>query len=226
MIHKKLLKMTGEFKFSLTPLQNFVTKIRMCRTNNIVPTVEEFNEGAEFESTPDNTSREDNDPELSVSKAILEQIDDSDSPGTDKASYENIYSSKIIEKGAGVVSLNTNNTSLGADYGALEIHASEDDNSDSKLFNKVENPLESESGEVKRVFQPLQFLCACYAAINHGSNDVANCIGPLVTAWMIYKVSTTGNRHGFTLGGDFRKNGKGPMGRFLYFYLCFLGTLR
>ena len=186
LVHKKLLAMTGEFRFSLTPLQSVLSKFRMSRTNNVEPTVEEFNQGAEFESTPDNISRED-DPELSASKAILEQTD-SDSPEIDKASYENMYTTKIIQDETGVVSLNTNSTSEGTGYGAIEIQASEDDNSDSKLFNNVEKPLVSESGEVKRVFQPLQLLCACYAAINHGSNDVANCIGPLVTAWMIYKV--------------------------------------
>jgi len=44
-----------------------------------------------------------------------------------------------------------------------------------------------ESEEVKRIFRPLQVVAACYGALNHGANDVANCIGPLVTVWYIYQ---------------------------------------
>lgn len=40
---------------------------------------------------------------------------------------------------------------------------------------------------MKRVFRPLQVLAACYGALNHGANDVANCIGPLVSVWFIYQ---------------------------------------
>merc|ERR1711915_778240 len=44
-----------------------------------------------------------------------------------------------------------------------------------------------ESDEVKRIFRPLQLLAACFGALTHGSNDVGNCIGPLVTVWYIYQ---------------------------------------
>jgi len=44
-----------------------------------------------------------------------------------------------------------------------------------------------EATEVKSVFRPLQFIVACFAALNHGGNDVGNCIGPLVTVWFIYR---------------------------------------
>merc|ERR1712048_1216606 len=44
-----------------------------------------------------------------------------------------------------------------------------------------------EPSEIKNVFRPLQFVVACFAALNHGGNDVGNCIGPLVTIWFIYK---------------------------------------
>jgi len=44
-----------------------------------------------------------------------------------------------------------------------------------------------ESPEIKNVFRPLQFIVACFAALNHGGNDVGNCIGPLVTVWFIYR---------------------------------------
>ena len=47
-----------------------------------------------------------------------------------------------------------------------------------------------ESDEIKRIFRPLQLLAACFGALTHGSNDVGNCIGPLVTVWYIYQVST------------------------------------
>ena len=46
-----------------------------------------------------------------------------------------------------------------------------------------------ESLEVKRIFRPLQILAACFGALTHGSNDVGNCIGPLVTVWYIYQVT-------------------------------------
>ena len=83
-----------------------------------------------------------------------------------------------------------NTTETPLNYGTLDEQTIGLTNSGTKLLNeKLDNC--SESDEVKRVFQPLQFLTACYAAINHGANDVANCIGPLVTAWMLYKVSTS-----------------------------------
>ena len=44
-----------------------------------------------------------------------------------------------------------------------------------------------EAHEIKNVFRPLQFVVANFAALNHGGNDVGNCIGPLVTIWFIYK---------------------------------------
>ena len=71
--------------------------------------------------------------------------------------------------------------------------------------------MEDEEEEVKRVFRPLQLLTACFGALrylmikcisaellkkltfklsltsSHGSNDVGNCIGPLVTVWYIYR---------------------------------------
>jgi len=46
---------------------------------------------------------------------------------------------------------------------------------------------DDESEEVMRVFRPLQLLTACFGALSHGSNDVGNCIGPLVTVWYIYR---------------------------------------
>jgi len=44
-----------------------------------------------------------------------------------------------------------------------------------------------ESDDIKRIFRPLQLLAACFGALTHGSNDVGNCIGPLVTVWYIYQ---------------------------------------
>ena len=59
------------------------------------------------------------------------------------------------------------------------------------ILNDAEkdNIFVDESPEIKRIFRPLQVLTACYGSINHGANDVANCIGPLVTAWHLYKVN-------------------------------------
>ena len=45
----------------------------------------------------------------------------------------------------------------------------------------------NEHDEVKKVFRPLQVVAAAFAALNHGGNDVGNCIGPLVMVWYIYK---------------------------------------
>ena len=45
----------------------------------------------------------------------------------------------------------------------------------------------NEHEEVKKVFRPLQVVAAAFAALNHGGNDVGNCIGPLVVIWYVYK---------------------------------------
>lgn len=181
LLHKKLLSMTGEFRFSLSFLQNALNRIRV----NDEPTMEEYNQG-EFGSTTVDSSRDNDEPEERTNH-ISNEIVNSNSPNSGKKlSYENHYATNIDEEETGVASQNTTSTPIANGYGALETHATEDNDSGSKLFNRHQSLL-GESAEVKRVFQPLQLLCACYAAINHGSNDVANCIGPLVTAWMIYK---------------------------------------
>ena len=51
----------------------------------------------------------------------------------------------------------------------------------------VDTDEDDESDEIKRVFRPLQIIAACFGALSHGSNDVGNCIGPLVTVWHIYR---------------------------------------
>merc|ERR1711884_181662 len=48
-----------------------------------------------------------------------------------------------------------------------------------------------EDQEIKNVFRPLQVIAAFFAALNHGGNDVGNCIGPLVTIYFIYKQPLT-----------------------------------
>ena len=40
------------------------------------------------------------------------------------------------------------------------------------------------------MFRPLQVIVSSFAALNHGGNDVGNCIGPLVTIWFVYQVQT------------------------------------
>ena len=44
--------------------------------------------------------------------------------------------------------------------------------------------------QVAAVFRPLQVIVSSFAALNHGGNDVGNCIGPLVTIWFVYQVQT------------------------------------
>ena len=51
---------------------------------------------------------------------------------------------------------------------------------------KIDDSVE-EADEIKNVFRPLQVIVACFAALNHGGNDVGNCIGPLVTIWFMFK---------------------------------------
>jgi PiT family inorganic phosphate transporter len=47
------------------------------------------------------------------------------------------------------------------------------------LFNKYEKVEGDEYGKVERIFIPLQICTAGYVAFAHGSNDVANAIGPV-----------------------------------------------
>ena len=61
-------------------------------------------------------------------------------------------------------------------------------NSLKDIEGQEEEEVEEEE-QVKNVFQPLQVIAACFAALNHGGNDVGNCIGPLVTVFAMYKVS-------------------------------------
>ena len=60
-----------------------------------------------------------------------------------------------------------------------------------KSFSEVEEQKEKdpEDEQIKKVFRPLQVFAACFAAFNHGGNDVGNCIGPLVTIYVMYSVS-------------------------------------
>ena len=63
----------------------------------------------------------------------------------------------------------------------------------------VEPGLEvEEHPQVAAVFRPLQVVVASFAALNHGGNDVGNCIGPLVTIWFVYQVRVL---HYYTVGG-------------------------
>ena len=63
-----------------------------------------------------------------------------------------------------------------------------------------------ESDEIKRIFRPLQILAACFGALTHGSNDVGNCVGPLVKIWYLYHLthltqSTESHMYGILLWG-------------------------
>ena len=76
----------------------------------------------------------------------------------------------------------------------------------------TEETVESdESAEIKRIFRPLQIFAACFGAVTHGSNDVGNCVGPLVKVWYLYHLkdlkeltsppSTENNMYGILLWG-------------------------
>ena len=51
---------------------------------------------------------------------------------------------------------------------------------------KEETVESDESDEIKRIFRPLQIFAACFGALTHGSNDVGNCVGPLVKIWYLF----------------------------------------
>ena len=59
----------------------------------------------------------------------------------------------------------------------------------SKRNSIVSESFVDESDEIKKVFRPLQLIAACYGSINHGANDVANCIGPVAIVWILYMVT-------------------------------------
>jgi len=77
--------------------------------------------------------------------------------------------------------------------------------SNAEATTEPTNEFVDESDDVKRIFRPLQVLAACFGALTHGSNDVGNCIGPVVTIWYIYKkpidYSTDTPLHGILLWG-------------------------
>lgn len=60
------------------------------------------------------------------------------------------------------------------------------------LSGKVELPeLDSEYNQVERIFIYLQIIVACFMAFAHGSNDVANAIGPLSAIFNVLRGTTT-----------------------------------
>jgi len=45
----------------------------------------------------------------------------------------------------------------------------------------------ADSPEITRIFRPLQVISAMTSALVHGGNDVANCIGPFVVIYLVFK---------------------------------------
>ena len=200
--HSKLIEMTGEFQFSLNFVTELVANVR--RTFGCSDTTTEetnitddmlndvsIHKSDEFKicsETGDNLTppkRGNLTLEESEDDIMVEQLSSIEPTDNCNTSNEgNNRNQNGIDKDTNY----RNRTATPLNYGTLDEQTIGLTNSGTKLLNdKLDNC--SESDEVKRVFQPLQFLTACYAAINHGANDVANCIGPLVTAWMLYKVS-------------------------------------
>ena len=199
-LHNKILAMTGEFQFSLNFISNAAKKVRQTFSRRNNEFEENVNEGIlnnvsiqknEIENEP---TKKGDVPSCSTdSNTTLDDELDDVFHNRDKNSpriIDNLISDENTQLQDGKINnRNTHNgTSIHVDYGTMENNSTVYNNSGSELLNAKSKETIDESDQVKRVFQPLQFLTACYAAINHGSNDVANCIGPLVTAWMIYKV--------------------------------------
>jgi len=52
---------------------------------------------------------------------------------------------------------------------------------------EAERPEGRDSPEITRIFRPLQVISAMTSALVHGGNDVANCIGPFVVIYLVFK---------------------------------------
>jgi len=78
----------------------------------------------------------------------------------------------IFRKGTSEKKTDVKMEKIGSTKSLAEIESSEDG--------------EEEDEQVANVFRPLQVCAACFAAFNHGGNDVGNCIGPLVTIYVMY----------------------------------------
>jgi len=89
------------------------------------------------------------------------------------SSTKNFYLSfGIFRKGTSEKKTDVKMEKIGSTKSLAEIESSEDG--------------EEEDEQVANVFRPLQVCAACFAAFNHGGNDVGNCIGPLVTIYVMY----------------------------------------
>ena len=63
----------------------------------------------------------------------------------------------------------------------------EEDTTD-KENTRPDYELRDEDDKICRnMFVSLQYLAAISGSLGHGGNDVGNCIGPLVTVWLIYQ---------------------------------------
>ena len=208
-VHNKLLAMTGQFQFSMSFIPNIINKFQNAVSRTADASAKQTpdqNDGSE--SMLDKISRGKDNRKRSIeseegpsysgdSTSILHEVKDdtikSHDDNLSSSTKDNVtnFDDQYISNGmTNHVNTKTfDSTAVIISYGSLEDRSTGNNSSGSTLFNEPLSGSANETDEVKRVFQPLQFICACYAAINHGSNDVANCIGPLVTAWMLYNVS-------------------------------------
>jgi len=79
----------------------------------------------------------------------------------------------------------------GDNKNAIMMHKMDSRNNVTEVQVNPEEEEFHEDQEIKNVFRPLQVIAAFFAALNHGGNDVGNCIGPLVTIYFIYKQPLT-----------------------------------
>jgi len=92
--------------------------------------------------------------------------------------------------------------------------------SDERTF-QVHQKAERFDKDAEAMFVYLQVFSACFDALAHGANDVANAVGPFATIFLLYNGATVGSRQDM---GDFRYMILGLGGIGIGVGLCLYGS--